>query len=93
MTCEKPRLLNNNHQQLEKHLIAELTLYEKYHRRKLRRWIWVMYFLYKNEYRIWNHKKGWNHKKVEGRKKKNRGDEPIRVIIHTYMEMSQWNSL
>jgi hypothetical protein len=24
-----------------------------------------------------------------GRKKKNRGDEPIQVIIHIYMEMSQ----
>jgi hypothetical protein len=41
--------------------------------------------LYKNEYRIF--------KPVEttikkGRKKKNRGDEPIWVIIHIYMEMS-----
>jgi hypothetical protein len=51
-----------------------------------------MYFLCKNEYRIL--------KPIEitisrdkGRKKKNRGDERIRVIIHTYVEMSQKNSL
>jgi hypothetical protein len=44
-----------------------------------------MYFPYKNEYRIF--------KRVEisirrqlGRKKKNRGDEPIQDIIHIYME-------
>jgi hypothetical protein len=30
---------------------------------------------------------------VRGRKEKNRRNEPIRVIIHIYMEMSQWNSL
>jgi hypothetical protein len=43
-----------------------------------------MYFLYKNEDRIF--------KPVEitiRRKQKNGGDEPIQVIIHTYMEMSQ----
>jgi hypothetical protein len=28
-----------------------------------------------------------------GRKKKNRGDESIHIIIHIYMEMSQGNSL
>jgi hypothetical protein len=47
-----------------------------------------MSFLYKNEYRIF--------KPVEftiGRKEKNRGDEPIQVVIHLYMEMSQGNSL
>jgi hypothetical protein len=26
-------------------------------------------------------------------KGKKQGDEPIQVITHTYMEMSQWNSL
>jgi hypothetical protein len=51
-----------------------------------------MYFLYKNEYRIF--------KPVEitirrglGRKEKNREDEPIQAIIHIYMEMSQQNTL
>jgi hypothetical protein len=46
-----------------------------------------MHFLYKNEYRIF--------KPVEiiikrGLKKKreNRGDEPILIIIHIYMDMS-----
>jgi hypothetical protein len=29
----------------------------------------------------------------QGRKEKNRGDEPIGVIIHIHMEMSQENSL
>jgi hypothetical protein len=29
----------------------------------------------------------------EGRKEKNKGDEPIRVIIHVYIEISQGNSL
>jgi hypothetical protein len=29
----------------------------------------------------------------EGRKEKNRGDEPIWVIMHIYMEMSQWNTI
>jgi hypothetical protein len=28
-----------------------------------------------------------------GKKGKNRGDEPIQVIIHIYMEISQGNSL
>jgi hypothetical protein len=28
-----------------------------------------------------------------GRKEKNGGDEPIQVIMHMYMEMSQWDSL
>jgi hypothetical protein len=32
-------------------------------------------------------------KGTKGRKEKNRGDEPIQVIIHIYMEMSQGNSL
>jgi hypothetical protein len=47
-------------------------------------------FLYKNEYRIF--------KTVEitirrglSRKKKNRRDKSIQVIMHTYMEMSQGN--
>jgi hypothetical protein len=51
-----------------------------------------MYSLHKNEYKIF--------KPVEitirvdlGRKKKNRGDKPIWVIILTYMEMSHGNSL
>jgi hypothetical protein len=51
-----------------------------------------MYFLYKNEY--------WIFKPVEitieedqGIKEKNRGDEPIQVIIYTCMEMTQRNSL
>jgi hypothetical protein len=35
-----------------------------------------------------HHKKG-----IKVKKKKNRGDEPICVIIHIYMEMSQGNSL
>jgi hypothetical protein len=44
-----------------------------------------MYSLYKNEYRICKPveitiKRGL-------RKKKNRGDEPIQVIIHIYMDM------
>jgi hypothetical protein len=46
-----------------------------------------MYFLYKNEYRIFksvnHHKKGT---KVE---KKNREAKPIGVIIHIYTEKSQ----
>jgi hypothetical protein len=29
----------------------------------------------------------------KGRKEKNRGDEPILVIIHVYMEISQGNTL
>jgi hypothetical protein len=46
----------------------------------------LIFFLYKNEYRTF--------KPVEttirrGRKEKNRGDEPIQVITHIYMEMSQ----
>jgi hypothetical protein len=46
-----------------------------------------MYFLYKNGYRIFE--------PVERgeRKEKNRGDKPIRVVIHIYMEVSQGNSL
>jgi hypothetical protein len=45
-----------------------------------------MYFVYKNEYRIF--------KPVEitirrGRKEKNRRDEQIWVTIHIHMEMSQ----
>jgi hypothetical protein len=47
----------------------------------------VRYFLYKNECR--------NFKTVEitirrelSRKEKNGGEEPIRIIIHIYMEMS-----
>jgi hypothetical protein len=51
-----------------------------------------MYLLYKSEYRILNPVE-ITVRREEGRKKKNRGDEPIRVIIHTYMEMSQGNSL
>jgi hypothetical protein len=36
-----------------------------------------------------------NHHKNgdQGRKKKNRGNEPIQIIIDIYMEMSQGNSL
>jgi hypothetical protein len=51
-----------------------------------------MYSLYKNEHKVF--------KPVEitirsslGRKKKNSRDEPIWVIIHLHMEMSQGNSL
>jgi hypothetical protein len=37
----------------------------------------------------WNH-----HKKGDlGWKEKNRGDEPIQIIIHINMEMLQWNIL
>jgi hypothetical protein len=34
-----------------------------------------------------------SQEKEQGRKKKNREDEPIQVITHIYMEMSQGNSL
>jgi hypothetical protein len=35
----------------------------------------------------------FNHQPKFQRKKKNRGDESIQVIMHIYMEMSQGNSL
>jgi hypothetical protein len=47
-----------------------------------------MYFLYKNEYRIFKPVEITRRRGI-GIKEKNRGDEPLRVIIHKYMEMSQ----
>jgi hypothetical protein len=51
-----------------------------------------MYFLYKNKYRIFKPVET-TIRKGQGRKEKNRGDEPILVIIHIYMKKSQGNSL
>jgi hypothetical protein len=48
----------------------------------------VIYFLYKNEYRIFK-PVGITVRGDYGRKKKNRGDKLIRAIIHIYMGMSQ----
>jgi hypothetical protein len=47
-----------------------------------------MYFIYKNEYRIFKAVEN-TIRRDEGRKEKNRGDDTIRVIIHIYMERSQ----
>jgi hypothetical protein len=41
----------------------------------------VIYFLYKNEYRIF---KPFETTIKKHRKKKNRGDEPIQIIIHIH---------
>jgi hypothetical protein len=51
-----------------------------------------MYFLYKNESRIFKLVEITIGRRLR-KKEKNRGDEPIQVIIHMYMEMSQGNSL
>jgi hypothetical protein len=56
-------------------------------RQKLRRWIWLMYFLYKNEYTIFKPVEITTRRGLS-REEKNRGDEPIWVIIHIYMELS-----
>jgi hypothetical protein len=50
-----------------------------------------MYFLYKNEYRIFKTVEITIIREL--RKEKNRGNEPIWVIKHAYMEVSQGNSL
>jgi hypothetical protein len=52
------------------HTKGKSHMREGWWKRKLRRWIWLMYFLYKNEYRIflncWNHhKKGTKKEKEE----------------------------
>jgi hypothetical protein len=51
-----------------------------------------MYSLYKNEYRIFKPVEITMRRGLR-RKEKNRGDEPMWVIIHIYMEVSQGNSL
>jgi hypothetical protein len=50
-----------------------------------------MYFLYKNEYRIFKPVETTIRRGL--RQKKNRGDEPIWARIHIYIEMLQGNSL
>jgi hypothetical protein len=61
-------------------------------RRKLRWWTWLIYSLYKNEYR--NLKAAETTiRKGPTRMKKIRGDKPIEVITHTHTEVSQGNSL
>jgi hypothetical protein len=51
-------------------------------------WIWLMYSLHKNEYRIFKPVETTIWTKVDyGRKKKNRGDELNQAIIHLYMEV------
>jgi hypothetical protein len=52
----------------------------------------LIYSLYKNEYRIFKPVET-TIKKGLRQKEKNRGDEPIQVIIHIHMEISQGNSL
>jgi hypothetical protein len=47
-----------------------------------------MYFLYKNDCRSLNLVEV-TQQMDKGRKEKNREDEPIQIIIHTYMKMSQ----
>jgi hypothetical protein len=47
-----------------------------------------MYFLYKNEYRIFKPFEITIRKGLR-LKEKNRGHEPIQVIIHIYTEVSQ----
>jgi hypothetical protein len=47
-----------------------------------------MYFLYKNEYRIFKPVETTIRRGLR-QKKKNRRDEPIWIIIHIYLEMSQ----
>jgi hypothetical protein len=51
-----------------------------------------MYSLNKSEYRIFKPVE-ITIMRILRRKKKNRGDKPIRVIMHIYMEMLQGNSL
>jgi hypothetical protein len=51
-----------------------------------------MYFLYKNEYRIFKPVQITRRRRLR-EKEKNRGDEPMQVIIHIYMEITQGNSL
>jgi hypothetical protein len=52
-----------------------------------------MYFLHKNEYRIFIPVEITIRRGLRKKGEKNRGDEPIRVIIHIYMETSQGNPL
>jgi hypothetical protein len=47
-----------------------------------------MYFLYKNEYRIFKPVE-ITIRRGQRRKEKNRRDEPIQIIVQIYMEMSQ----
>jgi hypothetical protein len=47
-----------------------------------------MYFLYKNKYRIFKPVEV-TIRRDKGRKEKNKGDEPIWVIIHICIETSQ----
>jgi hypothetical protein len=51
-----------------------------------------MYFLYKNEYRIFKPVEITIRRELR-RKEKDGGDETFQVIIHMYLEMSQGNSL
>jgi hypothetical protein len=51
--------------------------------RKLKRSIWLIYFLYKNEYRI------FKPVKITMRKRLMWKGDPVQGIMHIYMEMSQ----
>jgi hypothetical protein len=50
------------------------------------------YSLYKNEYRIFKPIETTIRRRLNS-EKRNKGDEPIWVLIQIYMEMSQRNSL
>jgi hypothetical protein len=54
--------------------------------------MWLMWFLCKNKYGTFKPVE-ITIRKDNGREEKNRVDESIHVIIHLYMEKSQWNSL
>jgi hypothetical protein len=60
-------------------------------RRKLTRLIWLMYYLYKNEYRIFKPIEITTQRGLRY-KGENEENEPIPVMIHIFMDMSQGKS-
>jgi hypothetical protein len=49
----------------------------------------MVYFVYKNKYRIFKSVEITIRKGTKVERRKKRGDEPIWVIIHKYMDTSQ----
>jgi hypothetical protein len=52
---------------------------------KLRVYVWLMYSLYKNKYRIFT----CVEDTISRRRKKLRAEKTMSLIVHTYMKMSQ----
>jgi hypothetical protein len=55
--------------------------------KKLRRWIWLMYFLYKDEYRVFKPVKNHHKKDIKVERRKIEGMNQFR-ISYIYMEIS-----